>query len=116
MDISNEELEWLEEPIRMELEKLGTKYNSDMVKQISRHTKYFYEHPNLMLTLPDDQRAIYQEFVNILAENMKNRQPSASIIQRILQDNINGQRGFLNIIFLSLVMIMLVMLVIYIMN
>lgn len=114
--VNNEELGWLEEPVESELQRLGTKYNRDMIAHISGHTKYFYENPDAMLSLPDSQREIYEKFVNIYAENMQKKQGDININQMILQDNSNGQRGFLNIIFLSLIMIMLVMLVIYIMN
>lgn len=116
IDISEEELEWLKEPIESELKKLGTNYSPEMIVQMSKQIKYIYEKPDFMLNLPKNARESYEKFVNIFAENMQKKQMSTSVNKMILQDNINGQRGFLNIILLSLVMIMLVMLIVYIMS
>ncbi len=83
------------------------------IKNICNYIIYYYNNPDKMQLLPDENRDFYEKFTSMLALQLENNIGNSSGENGNEKSYKYGSNGFSNIILISIVMIILVLVVVF---
>lgn len=104
--------EFEDEPELEEYDFIDKNISNDERQVIISNIKNYYNNPDSMLTLPDEERIKYEDYVTKYAEKQeKKKQNTNKKVNKLVYNPSNNEYGFTDIILVSLMTIIMLMVV-----